>query len=323
MLTAKEINRLAIPAILFNITEPLIGLADIAIIGQLQNDVIPAQGGVGLAAGLFATLVWGFAQMRTALSAIISRHYGQNNLSHTFSLVPQTLVLTLIIGIVIACLTAGFYNNIANFIYGQISASTYLYSESYYLIRSIGLPLSLGIALFFGIFRGIQNTTWAMYICLIGGTINIILDYTLILGVDGVIDGMGVKGAAIASIIAQAIMFLLCVVFMYKKTPFNLKFTTTINPFFNEMIHIFWNMFIRTLVLNIVFILANRFANKNGDIQLTAYTIGYNIWIFSSFFIDGFSNAGNALAGKYLGANDTTNLSLLGDKLLKINLITT
>ena len=320
MLTAKEINRLAIPAILFNITEPLIGLADIAIIGQLQNDVIPAQGGVGLAAGLFATLVWGFAQMRTALSAIISRHYGQNNLSPTFSLVPQTLVLTLIIGIVIACLTAGFYNNIANFIYGQISASTYLYSESYYLIRSIGLPLSLGIALFFGIFRGIQNTTWAMYICLIGGTINIILDYTLILGVDGVIDGMGVKGAAIASIIAQAIMFLLCVVFMYKKTPFNLKFTTTINPFFNEMIHIFWNMFIRTLVLNIVFILANRFANKNGDIQLTAYTIGYNIWIFSSFFIDGFSNAGNALAGKYLGANDTTNLSLLGDKLLKINL---
>ena len=209
MLTAREINRLAIPAILFNITEPLIGLADIAIIGQLQNDVIPAQGGVGLAAGLFATLVWGFAQMRTALSAIISRHFGQNNLSPIFSLVPQTLALTLLIGIVIACITAGFYNNIANFIYGQISASTYMYSESYYLIRSIGLPLSLGIALFFGIFRGIQNTTWAMYICLIGGSLNIALDYVLILGIDGVIDGMGVEGAAIASIIAQAIMLVI------------------------------------------------------------------------------------------------------------------
>ena len=54
-----------------------------------------AQGGVGLAAGLFATLVWGFAQMRTALSAIISRHFGQNNLKPTFTLVPQTLALTL------------------------------------------------------------------------------------------------------------------------------------------------------------------------------------------------------------------------------------
>ena len=320
MLTAKEINRLAIPAILFNITEPLIGLADIAIIGQLENDVTQAQGGVGLAAGLFATLVWGFAQMRTALSAIISRHFGQNNLRPTFSLVPQTLVLTLIIGIIVASLTAGFYDTITNFIYGNISSKTYLYSESYYLIRSIGLPFSLGIALFFGIFRGIQNTTWAMYICLIGGVINIVLDFILILGIDGLIDGMGVKGAAIASIIAQAIMFILSIIFLYKKTPFSLNFSFKKNPFFNEMIHIFWNMFIRTLVLNIVFILANRFANKNGDAQLTAYTIGYNIWIFSSFFIDGFSNAGNALAGKYLGAKDRANLSLLGDKLLKINL---
>ena len=128
MLTAKEINRLAIPAILFNITEPLIGLADIAIIGQLENDVTQAQGGVGLAAGLFATLVWGFAQMRTALSAIISRHFGQNNLKPTFTLVPQTLALTLIIGIIVAYLTAGFYDTITNFIYGNISIKTYLYS---------------------------------------------------------------------------------------------------------------------------------------------------------------------------------------------------
>ena len=159
-----------------------------------------------------------------------------------------------------------------------------------------------------------------MYICLIGGAINIVLDFILILGIDGLFNGMGVKGAATASIIAQATMFILSIIVLYKKTPFTLSFSFKKNPFFNEMIHIFWNMFIRTLVLNIVFILANRFANKNGDVQLTAYTIGYNIWIFSSFFIDGFSNAGNALAGKYLGAKDRTNLSLLGDKLLRINL---
>ena len=242
-----------------------------------------AQGGVGLAAGLFATLVWGFAQMRTALSAIISRHFGQNNLKPTFSLVPQTLVLTLLIGIIVSILTACFYDTITNFIYGKISPKTYLYSESYYLIRSLGLPFSLGIALFFGIFRGIQNTTWAMYICLIGGAINIVLDFILILGIDGLFNGMGVKGAATASIIAQATMFILSIIVLYKKTPFTLSFSIKKNPFFNEMIHIFWNMFIRTIVLNIVFILANRFANKNGDIQLTAYTIGYNIWIF--FFI--------------------------------------
>ena len=321
MLSAKEINRLAIPAILFNITEPLIGLADIAILGQMEKDVIAAQGGVGLAAGLIATLIWGFAQMRTAVSAIVSRHFGKKNLNPTLSLVPQALAITLITGLVVALLTSLFYCDISYFLFGKISEKTFELSNSYFIIRSIGLPFSLGIALFFGVFRGLQNTSWAMYIGIIGGVTNIALDYILILGFGDVIQPMGVNGAAISSVIAQGVMFSLCLFILVKKTPYNLELSLTPNPFFIEMVSLFLNMFIRTIVLNIVFILANRFANKYGDIELTAYTIGYNIWIFSSFFIDGFSNAGNALAGKYLGENDYSKLKLLGKKLLKTNLV--
>ena len=106
MLTLKEINKLAIPAVLFNITEPLIGLADIAIIGQIDEGATQAQGGVGLAAGLIATLIWGLGQMRTSLSAIISRHYGQGDLKPVYSLIAQTIQLTAIIGISVAFFTA-------------------------------------------------------------------------------------------------------------------------------------------------------------------------------------------------------------------------
>ena len=321
MLTLKEINKLAIPAVLFNITEPLIGLADIAIIGQIDEGATQAQGGVGLAAGLIATLIWGLGQMRTSLSAIISRHYGQGDLKPVYSLIAQTILLTAIIGISVAFFTAYYYNSIAAFIYGSISNDTLQFSNEYFTIRSLGLPLSLIIALFFGIFRGYQNTSWAMTIGLAGGGINIILDLILVLGIDGIIEPMGVAGAAWASVSAQVLMTLLCIVFLYRKTPFNLKISKKLNPFFNEMLMIFWNMFIRTMVLNVVFIMANRYANKNGDIQLAAYTIGYNIWIFSSFFIDGYSNAGNALAGKYLGAKDLITLRALGKKLLSINLL--
>ena len=108
MLSTKEINKLAIPAILFNITEPLISLADIAIIGQIPESATEAQGGVGLAAGLIATLVWGFAQMRTSLSAIISRHFGSNQLNKIKTLVPQTFLLTIVIGIIIALFISYF-----------------------------------------------------------------------------------------------------------------------------------------------------------------------------------------------------------------------
>ena len=86
------------------------------------------------------------------------------------------------------------------------------------------------------------------------------------------------------------------------------------------MLFIFINMFIRTMVLNLVFIISNRFANSYGNNSLAAYTIGYNIWIFSAFFIDGYSNAGNALAGKYIGQKNNLKLKILGFNLLKINI---
>lgn len=319
MLSTKEINKLAIPAILFNITEPLISLADIAIIGQIPESATEAQGGVGLAAGLIATLVWGFAQMRTSLSAIISRHFGSNQLNKIKTLVPQTFLLTIVIGIIIALSISYFYQPISNFLYGNIELKTYFFSKDYFTIRSIGLPISLLIALFFGVFRGFQNTSWAMYISLIGGAVNIILDFALVLGIDNIIPPMGVSGAAWASVIAQSTMLICATICMYKYTPFNFNIQKKLSPYFNEMLKIFLNMFIRTMVLNIVFILSNRFANQYGKEQLAAYTIAYNIWIFTSFFIDGYSNAGNALAGKFLGENDNKKLKFLGKKLLKIN----
>lgn len=320
MLNKKEIRSLAIPAILYNITEPLIGLADTAIIGQMANNSTIAQGGVGLAAGLIATLIWGFAQMRTSLSAIISRHYGAQTINRIKSLIPQALVVTILTGIILAILLGINYDNVSHFLYGDINAMTYTFSENYFTVRLYGLPLGLLIALFFGIFRGFQNTYWAMYISVIGGLSNIFLDYILVLGVDNFISPMGVKGAAWASVISQILMTILCVIFYLSKTPFNFKIRYKLNPFFKEMILIFVNMFVRTMVLNFVFIISNRYANSYGSNSLAAYTIGYNIWIFSAFFIDGYSNAGNALAGKYVGEKNNEKLKKLGNTLLKINI---
>ena len=320
MLNKKEINSLAIPAILYNITEPLIGLADTAIIGQIESNSTIAQGGVGLAAALIATLVWGFAQIRTSLSAIISRQFGANMINEIKTLVPQTIIITIFTGISLAIILGLNYSFIANLLYGEIDLKTFNYSNDYFIIRSYGLPLSLSIALFFGIFRGFQNTSWAMYISLIGGLINILLDIVLVIGIDDLVSPMGVKGAAWASVFSQIIMAVLCCIFYIKKTPFNFKITFKVNSYFKEMIIIFFNMFIRTMVLNLVFLISNRFANSYGSNSLAAYTIAYNIWIFSAFFIDGYSNAGNALAGKYFGEKNKEKLNLLTKELLKVNI---
>ncbi|MEC7062928.1 MAG: MATE family efflux transporter, partial [Bacteroidota bacterium] len=272
MISIKEINKLAIPAILFNITEPLIGLADTALIGQIDYQATLAQGGVGLSSGLIATLIWGLAQMRTSLSAIVSRHFGSDHLDKIKSLIPQTFLMTLILGSIIGALLIFYFDVVAIFLFGDIEEHTFNYAKDYFKIRAIGLPISLLIALFFGVFRGFQNTSWAMYISLIGGVINIFLDVILIHGFGDSIKPMGVEGAAWASLTAQLVMLVLCIVFYLSKTPFGLALNPKISSYFREMITIFLNMFIRTLVLNIVFIMANRYANHYGEEELAAYT---------------------------------------------------
>lgn len=321
MADLKEINRLALPAIIYNITEPLIGLVDTAFIGQIPDHPTEAQGGVGLAVGLLSTLIWGLSQVRTAVSAIISKYLGQNRLKEIESLIPQSIAFVFILGVFFWLSTSFFFDEISFFLYGNKDQIVRDYANSYFQIRSIGLPFSLILAGLFGIFRGYQNTSYAMITALIGGSVNILLDAILVSGVEEVIPPMGVEGAAYASLISQLVMVLIGFYYMIRKTPFHLKLNLNFNPEFGNMLMISLNMFIRTLALNIAFLLALRFAGIYGEEELAAYSIGINIWLFSSFFIDGYSSAGNAISGKYFGANDLNKLFQLSIKLIRINVI--
>ena len=98
-ISLADINKLALPAILYNITEPLLGLVDLAIIGQISEHATEAKGGVGLAVGLISTLVWGLAQVRTAISAQVSKYLGMNQLEKIKSLIPQSLILSILLGV--------------------------------------------------------------------------------------------------------------------------------------------------------------------------------------------------------------------------------
>lgn len=320
-ISLAEINKLAIPAILYNITEPLLGLVDLAIIGQIPEHATEAKGGVGLAVGLISTLVWGLAQVRTAISAQVGKYLGMNQLEKIKTLIPQSLILSLLLGILFWLLTVIFYKPISGFLFNDTNLKTLEFSLDYYKIRAIGLPLSLFIAGIFGIFRGYQNTSWAMIISFVGGLFNLVFDFILIHGVSDIIPAMGVKGAALASLIAQIIMFGLSIYFLLRKTPFDLKPTLKLNPELKNTLLLTLNMLIRTLALNATFIIALRFANGYGKQVLSAYAIGINIWLFSSFFIDGYSNAGNAIAGKLLGQKDINKLKQLGMHLIKINIV--
>lgn len=311
----KNINRIAIPAIIAGIAEPLISLTDIAIIGNVKENPIEALAAAGIVGSFLSAIIWIVAQTKTAISAIVSQHLGASRLHAVKTLIPQAIYFNLLFSLAIYFTTAFF----AEAIFSAYNAEGLIlsYSEDYYRIRALGYPLTLVTFAIFGVFRGLQNTLWAMKCSLTGAVVNVALDYLLVYGIDGFIPPMHLQGAAYASLAAQAIMLVMALWFFFKKTPFHLKLSFNINPQLRGLLLIAANLFVRTAALNFAIYLANAYATGYGKNYIAAQSILMNIWLFFSFFIDGYANAGNAIGGRLLGANDYKSLWELSKKISK------
>ncbi len=297
--TFKEINRLAVPAIIAGIAEPLISITDIAIIGNVKENPVEALAAAGIAGSFLSAIIWIVAQTKTAISALVSQHFGANRLHAVRTLVPQAILFNFLFSIVIYISTAFF----AEAIFKAYNADGLIleYTSGYYQIRALGYPLTLVTFALFGVFRGIQNTLWAMKCSLTGASVNIVLTYLLVYGIEGYVPAMHLTGAAWASVTAQAVMLVMAFRFFFVKTTFTLKISRIINPNMRAMLIMSANLFVRTAALNFAIYLANAYATDYGKNYIAAQSILMNIWLFFSFFVDGYANAGNAISGKLLG----------------------
>jgi len=315
-ITMQEVNRLALPAIIAGIAEPVIALIDTAFIGHISTEAL---GGIGIGSSLFLLFIWVLTQTKTAISAIVSRHYGAGTLDSIRGLIPQAMVFVLVLGILVYALADIFSVQLLELYSAQ--GEVLHQSDIYFSIRCIGFPIVLCTFIIFGIFRGLQNTSWAMMISLSAALLNALLDYLLIFGIDGLIPAMGIAGAAWASLIAQIYMLIAALFMLRSKTPFKLKRLERLHPEFKNLLGMSSGFIIRTLALNLTFFMANRFATGYGSAALAAHTIAMNIWLFSAYFIDGYANAGNALSGRLLGKGDTQELYRIGMKLMRLSIL--
>ncbi len=310
----KTINHLAIPSILAGIIEPVISISDTAIIGHVKHFPIESLAAVGIVGSFMSALFWVLGQSKNAISTIISQKLGEKNLQSIYKLVPQVLIFNFLLGLFLV-FTTFFY---AEEVFKLYSAKNMILSLSvdYYRIRSFGLIFTLITFTLFGVFRGLQNTYWAMFISISGGILNIILDFILIYGIKGYITPMNIEGAAWASLTAQFVMMSMAIYVLLTKTPFKLKFSLDIHPEMKRFFILIANLIIRTLALNFAIYLSNRYATSYGKEQIATHVIAMNIWLFTAFFIDGYADAGNSLAGKFVGAKNFENLKKLAKKLI-------
>lgn len=315
----KGINKLAIPAIISGVAEPLLSITDTAIVGNIQNHPTEALAAVGIAGSFISALVWILAQTRSAISATIAKYLGAKKLDEIATLPAQIIGINIGVSIIISLTTLFFVNEIFQLYNAQ--GLILNYAVSYFKIRVIGFPLTLFVFSAFGIFRGLQNTFWPMIISIVGAVLNIGLDFILVYGIEGFINPMNVEGAAWASVISQVVMAVFSLILIIKKTPFSLKIILPFNKEIKNLLSISFNLIIRAFSLNVALYLANSYATKYGDSYIAAQTIAFQIWLFFSFFIDGYASVGNIVSGKLLGEKNYKQMWKLSIKLSRYSIV--
>ncbi len=314
----RQINKLAIPALISGVSEPILSLTDAAIVGNIDINATESLAAVGIVTTFLSMLIWVLGQTRSAISSLVSQYLGANNLEAIKSLPAQAIFIITSLSVLIILATYPF----AESIFKLYNASDLIldYSVDYYKIRVFGFPFTLFTIAIFGTFRGLQNTYYPMLIAIIGTIVNIVFDFALVYGIEGFIPAMHIKGAAYASVFAQLIMALLSVYYLLKKTNISLRFTLPFNKEMKNFTLMILNLFIRTIALNVTLYYAIAFSTSYGKQYIAAYTIAINLWFLGAFIVDGYASAGNILSGKLYGQKNYKALVQLSNKLIKYGL---
>jgi putative MATE family efflux protein len=319
-ISLKNINNLAIPALISGVSEPILSLTDAAIVGNMSLNATESLAAVGIVTTFMSMLIWVLGQTRSAISSIVSQYVGANEIEQIKNLPAQAIFIITSLSILIIIGTYPFASSI--FKLYNASDSILSFSVDYYQIRVFGFPFTLFVIAVFGAFRGLQNTFYPMIIALFGTMANIILDVVLVYGIDGYVPAMHIKGAAYASVVAQVLMAVSAAYFLLRKTIIPLKLSFPFNKEIRRFLFMILNLFIRTIALNVTLYYGSAFATSYGKQYIAAYTIGINLWFLGAFIIDGYASAGNIISGKLLGGKEYSLLIKLSNKLIKIGIIT-
>lgn len=310
----KHINKLAIPALIAGVAEPLLSTTDLAIVGNIKYNATESIAAIGIVGAFLSMLIWVFGQTRSGISSIVSQYVGANKLEEVKNLPAQAIVIIVTTSLMVLGVSYPFAKEIFEFY--NASGTILDFCVEYYKIRVFGFPFTLFVIAVFGTFRGLQNTYYPMLIAIVGTVVNIVLDLILVYGIDGYISPMNIQGAAYASVIAQIVMAIMSAYLLLAKTPISLKVEFPFNKEIPRFVVMILNLFVRTIALNTALYFATSYATDYGKEYIAAYTIGLNLWLMGAFMIDGYSSAGNILSGKLLGAKAYDTLIKLGNKLI-------
>lgn len=313
----REILRLAGPSILANITVPLVGMVDTAVVGHLGGSAASLIGGIAIGSMLFDLLYWNFCFLRVTTGGMTAQAYGKwkgagsagpayecaDTLSRSFLIALASAFLLIAIQWVFVDFA---------FLFVKCSDEVEALARQYFRIRIWAAPATLSLMAFKGWFIGMQDSVSAMATDLVVNIVNIVASIVLALGV-GRLGGLGYAGVAYGTVIAQY-SGLLCAVCLlvgrYRRIvlpALRVKGVFTGSQML-KMFNMNRDIFIRSICFIAVYIGYTILSARFGDALLASCSIMMKLLMIFSYFIDGFAYAGEAMTGIFIGLEDPVKL---------------
>ena len=296
-ITHKMFLSLMIPFILSTITQPLLGAADIAVVGKLNN--VNYISGVSIGTLIFNTIYWIFGFLRvstTAFSAQSSHYSDKKRVSDIFF---RPIMIALFISLIMVIFQNIIFESSMKFIKPELEIEKA--AITYFKILIWGAPFVLTNYVLLGWLMGLGNIKASMTMQISGNLLNIILDIIFV-----TVFNFKVEGVAYATLISQIFSTFLGVYFIFPYTYHKyIDLKSIINK--KELISIFCvnrNLMVRTICLvshNNLFTMAS--SNLGGDI-LATNAILFQIMSIISYAFDGIANTASVFAGRARGQKD-------------------
>ncbi len=307
----REILRLAVPAFLALVAEPLFLLSDAAIVGHLGT---PQLAGLGIAAVILQTVVGLCVFLAYGTTASVARHLGAGDLRAALAQGVDGLWLAVVIGTVAT--VAGVLATrplVAAFGTGSEVAG---HAETYLAIAFLGTTPLLVMLAATGVLRGLQDTRTPLLVAVVGNGLNIALNVLLVYGLD-----LGIAGSAIGSVIAQVVSaaWLVAVVVRASREQ-----DAPLTPDLAGILaaaHAAVALVIRTLALRACLLVGTYAVTRAGtdarDVTIATHQVAITLWSFLAFALDAIAIAAQALTGRSLGSGDVETTRRLTGRMIQ------
>lgn len=300
----RQVLWLAIPMVLSNITIPLLGLVDAAVIGHLEHAWY--LGGVALGSTVISVTFWLLGFLRMSTTGLTAQAFGADNRAGLARVWLQGMLMAFGFAAVFLLL----HRFIADGVFGFSSASAEvkLYAQQYFVIRAWSAPASLVNFVLLGWLLGTQNSRAPMWMVIITNVVNIVLDLLFVLGL-----GWKVQGVALASVIADysGMGFGLWCVWRYwlqHQLPPPLALLRESTQGLSRFVRLNRDIFLRSLCLQAAFSFMTFQGAAFGDQTVAANAVLMSFLMMISYGMDGFAYAMEAMVGKAIGAKSETQL---------------